>query len=155
MDHTFDERETQSLTPDNAAALLMDYLAKPSDLIELIARIDALRSSTHTRETALRVGPLELDLIERTANRGGRSIDLRPREFRLLEYMMRRQDQILTRAMLLQEVWMYKFVPQTNLVDVHMGLLRRKIDGQHESPMIHNVRGVGFILHPPTRFCQH
>jgi two-component system OmpR family response regulator len=155
MDRTFDERETQSLTSDNAAVLLKDYLAKPSDLAELIARIDALRRSTHTRETGLRVGPLELDLIERTADRDGRSIDLRPREFRLLEYMMRREGQILTRAVLLKEVWMYKFVPETNLVDVHMGHLRRKIDGPRESPMIHNVRGVGFILRPPTWFHHH
>ena len=83
--------------------------------------------------------------MERTAKRGDRKIDLLPREFRLLEYMMRRKDQMLTRAMLLEEVWKYKFVPQTNLVDVHMGRLRRKVDEPHEPPMIHNVRGVGFI----------
>ena len=82
--------------------------------------------------------------------RAGRSIDLLPREFRLLEYMMRRKDQMLTRAMLLEEVWKYKFVPQTNLVDVHMGRLRRKVDEPHEAPMIHNVRGVGFILRAPA-----
>jgi two-component system, OmpR family, response regulator len=93
----------------------------------------------------LRAGPLELDLIERTARRGDRVIDLLPREFRLLEYMMRRSEQLLTRAMLLEEVWNYKFVPATNLVDVHMGL-RHKVDGPAETPLIHNVRGVGFIL---------
>ena len=125
----------------NAAAPLIEH-----DLVELIARIEALRLSADTRETKLRVGPLELDLIERTARRGDRSIDLQPREFRLLEYMMRHQDQILTRAMLLKEVWNYKFVPKTNLVDVHMGRLRRKIDGPHEPPMIRNVRGKGFIF---------
>ena len=103
-----------------------------------------------SRDTVLRVGPLELDLIERTAKRRDRAIDLLPREFRLLEYMMRRKEQMLTRAMLLEEVWNYKFVPQTNLVDVHMGRLRRKVDEPHELPMIHNVRGVGFILRAPA-----
>jgi two-component sensor histidine kinase len=103
-----------------------------------------------SRDTMLRVGPLELDLIERTAKRWDRAIDLLPREFRLLEYMMRRKEQVLTRAMLLQEVWNYKFVPQTNLVDVHMGRLRRKVNEKHELPMIHNVRGVGFILRAPA-----
>jgi two-component system OmpR family response regulator len=128
-----------------------DYLTKPFDLIELIARIEALlRRPAESRDTKLRVGPLELDLIERTAVRGERSVDLLPREFRLLEYMMRRKDQMLTRAMLLEEVWKYKFVPQTNLVDVHMGRLRRKVDEAHEPPMIHNVRGVGFILRAPA-----
>jgi two-component sensor histidine kinase len=102
------------------------------------------------RDTVLRVGPLELDLIERTAWRGDRAISLRPREFRLLEYMMRRKEQVLTRAMLLEEVWNYKFVPQTNLIDVHMGRLRRKVDELHELPTIHNVRGVGFILRAPA-----
>jgi two-component sensor histidine kinase len=103
----------------------------------------------NSRDTVLRVGPLELDLIERTARRGDRAIDPLPREFRLLEYMMRRKEQVLTRAMLLKEVWNYKFVPQTNLIDVHMGRLRRKVDEPHESPMIHNVRGMGFILQAP------
>jgi DNA-binding response OmpR family regulator len=97
-------------------------------------------------ETMLRVGPLELDLLDRTAKRGDRHIDLRPREFRLLKYMMQRRDKLLTRASLLKEVWHYKFVPETNLVDVHMGRLRRKIDGSNEASMIRNVRGVGFIL---------
>jgi two-component system, OmpR family, response regulator len=124
-----------------------DYLTKPFAVVELIARIEALlRRPAETRETTLRVGPLELDLIERTAKRGEREIDLLPREFRLLEYMMRRSDQLLTRAMLLEEVWNYKFVPATNLVDVHMGRVRHKVDGPGETPMIHNVRGAGFIL---------
>jgi two-component system OmpR family response regulator len=103
-----------------------------------------------SRYTVLRIGPLELDLIERTARRGDRAIDLLPREFRLLEYMMRRKDQLLTRAMLLQGVWHYKFVPQTNRVNVHMGRLRRKVDKPQELPMIHNVRGFGFILRAPS-----
>ena len=128
-----------------------DYLTKPFAMVELIARIEALmRRPAESRDTVLRVGPLELDLIERTARRGDRTIDLLPREFRLLEYMMRRKEQMLTRAMLLEEVWNYKFIPQTNLVDVHMGRLRRKVDEPHDPPMIHNVRGMGFILRAPA-----
>jgi two-component system OmpR family response regulator len=128
-----------------------DYLTKPFATVELIARIEALlRRPAENPDTVLRVGPLELDLIKRTAQRGERTIDLLPREFRLLEYMMRRKDQMLTRAMLLEEVWSYKFVPQTNLVDVHMGRLRRKIDERNELPMINNVRGAGFILRAPA-----
>ena len=128
-----------------------DYLTKPFAILELVARIEALlRRPAESRETTLRVGELELDLIERTANRGGREIDLLPREFRLLEYMMQRCDQLLTRAMLLEEVWNYKFVPATNLVDVHMGRLRHKVDAPDETPMIYNVRGAGFILRTPT-----
>lgn len=125
-----------------------DYLTKPFAIVELVARIEALlRRPAETRETKLRFGELELDLIERSAKRGERSIDLLPREFRLLEYMMRRADQLLTRAMLLEEVWNYKFVPATtNLVDVHMGRLRHKVDGPGEPQLIHNVRGSGFIL---------
>jgi two-component system OmpR family response regulator len=128
-----------------------DYLTKPFATVELVARIEALlRRPADSRDTVLRVGPLELDLIERTIKRGDRTIDLLPREFRLLEYMMRRKDQMLTRAMLLEEVWNYKFIPHTNLVDVHMGRLRRKVDAPNEPPMIHNVRGAGFILRAPT-----
>jgi two-component system OmpR family response regulator len=128
-----------------------DYLTKPFAAVELVARIEALlRRPTESPDTVLRVGPLELDLIKRTAKRGERMIDLLPREFRLLEYMMRRKGQMLTRAMLLEEVWNYKFVPQTNLVDVHMGRLRHKVDEPNELPMITNVRGVGFILRAPA-----
>jgi two-component system OmpR family response regulator len=124
-----------------------DYLTKPFAITELVARIEALlRRPADSRETTLRVGPLELDLIERAVKRGERKIDLLPRELRLLEYMMRRSDQLLTRAMLLEEVWNYKFVPATNLVDVHMGRVRHKVDAAGEAPMIHNVRGAGFIL---------
>ena len=96
--------------------------------------------------TVLRAGPLVLDLLNRTARRGDRMISLRPREFSLLRYMMERSDKLLTRAKLLQEVWNYKFVPQTNLVDVHMGRLRRKVDEPNEPAMIRSVRGVGFVL---------
>jgi two-component system OmpR family response regulator len=124
-----------------------DYLTKPFAIIELIARIEALlRRPVESRETILRVGQLELDLIKRTAKRGERAVDLLPREFRLLEYMMQRSDQLLTRAVLLKEVWHYKFVPETNAVDVCIGKLRRKVDGPNEAPMIRTVRGAGFVL---------
>jgi DNA-binding response OmpR family regulator len=124
-----------------------DRSKRPLATVELIsspenlARIPALSS-----DTGLRVGPLELDLLDRTAKRGDRRIDLRPREFQLLKYMMQRSDKLLTRAAILKDVWNYKFVPKTNLVDVYMGKLRRKVDGSNESPLIRNVRGVGFVL---------
>ena len=106
-----------------------------------------------TTEVILRVGPLELDRIERTVKRGSRTIELQPRQFSLLEYMMRRADQLLTRGMLLNEVWGDKFVPTTNLVDVHIGHLRQKVDGTGEIPLINTVRGAGFILR--SRGTQH
>jgi DNA-binding winged helix-turn-helix (wHTH) protein len=116
-------------------------------IVELISSGEPLvRMPALPNETVLRVGPLELDLLDRTARRGDRKIDLRPREFHLLKYMMQRSDHLLTRATLLKEVWRYRFVPETNLVDVHMGRLRRKVDASNESPMIRNVRGAGFIL---------
>ena len=128
-----------------------DYLTKPFALAELTARLEALmRRPSDIRETVLRVGLLELDLISRTAKRGSREIELLPREFRLLEYMMRREGQVVTRAMLLEDVWNYQFVPRTNLVDVHMGRLRRKIDRLDESPLIQSVRGIGFMLRAPA-----
>jgi len=128
-----------------------DYLTKPFALLELVARVEALlRRPAESPDTILRVGLLELDLLSRTARRGGRPIDLLPREFRLLEYMMRRRGQLLTRAMLFEEVWNYKFVPQSNLVDVHMGRLRRKVDAPDELPMIQSIRGEGFVLRAPA-----
>jgi two-component system, OmpR family, response regulator len=127
-----------------------DYVTKPFALAELAARVEALlRRPVDSRETILRVGPLELDLVERKASRGNRPLDLLPREFKLLEYLVRREGQIVTRAMLLQDVWNYRFVPQTNLVDVHLGRLRRKVDLPQEAPLITNVRGVGYTLNAP------
>jgi DNA-binding winged helix-turn-helix (wHTH) protein len=114
-------------------------------VVEMSPEVEAIAAPSDT-QTTLRVGPIELNLIDRTAKRGERQIDLRPREFRLLRYMMERSDKLLTRATLLQEVWNYKFVPQTNLVDVHMGRLRRKVDGANEPAMIRSVRGAGFVL---------
>jgi DNA-binding response OmpR family regulator len=120
---------------------------QPIAIVELISSGERLaRLPAPPNETVLRVGPLELDLLDRAAKRGDRKIDLRPREFKLLKYMMQRSDNLLTRATLLKEVWRYRFVPETNLVDVHMGRLRRKVDGANEPPMIRNVRGVGFVL---------
>jgi DNA-binding winged helix-turn-helix (wHTH) protein len=120
---------------------------EPRAIAELGSIGDCLaRLLAPLKETVLRVGPLELDLIDRTAKRGDRHIDLRPREFQLLKYMMQRSDKVLTRAALLKEVWHHKFAPETNLVDVQIGLLRRRIDGANEAPMIRNVRGVGFVL---------
>jgi DNA-binding winged helix-turn-helix (wHTH) protein len=120
---------------------------EPPTEIESGSREDSsARPAVFPNETMLRVGPLELDLIDRAAKRGDRRIDLRPREFQLLKYMMERSNQLLTRAVLLKEVWHFKFVPETNVVDVQMGLLRRKVDGANESPMIRSVRGSGFVL---------
>ena len=120
---------------------------QPLAIAELVSSgAPSVRLPAPLTETVLRVGSLELDLIDRTAKRGDRGIDLRPREFRLLKYLMQRSDKLLTRATLLKDVWNYKFVPETNLVDVHMGRLRRKVDGSNEPPMIRNVRGGGFVL---------
>jgi two-component system OmpR family response regulator len=127
-----------------------DYLTKPFALDELLARVEALlRRPRDTRESVLRVGDLTLDLIDRTVRRHGRPIDLLPREFKLLEYLMRRPDQIVTRTMLFEDVWNYRFAPHTNLVDVHIGKLRRKIDIQGLPPMIQSVVGSGFVLRAP------
>jgi two-component system OmpR family response regulator len=124
-----------------------DYVGKPFALSELVARVEALlRRPVIGAETVLRVGPLHLDLVARSARRGARTLDLLPREFRLLEYMMRRTGQTITRAMLFEEVWNYNFTPRSNLVDVHMGRLRRKLNGPGEKELLSNVRGVGFVL---------
>ncbi len=127
-----------------------DYLVKPFAFVELAARIEALlRRPPPSPETLLRVGPLVLDLIGRTARRGGREIELLPTEFKLLEYLIRHVGQVVTRGMLLEDVWHYRFLPHTNVVDVHIGKLRRKLDTADEPPMLHSIRGAGFMLRPP------
>jgi two-component system OmpR family response regulator len=128
-----------------------DYLVKPFAFAELLARVEALarRSTTVVRETVLRVGDLELDLVSRTARRRGRDIELLPREFQVLEYLVRNEGQVVPRAMLLQHVWDLHFDPTTNIIDVYVGRVRRKIDGQQAYPLIHTVRGVGFCVRSP------
>jgi two-component system OmpR family response regulator len=129
-----------------------DYLVKPFAFIELLARVEALarRSDSVVKDTVLRVGDLELDLVSRTASRGTRKIDLLPREFKLLEYLVRNQGQVVPRAMLLQHVWDLHFDPLTNIIDVYVGRVRRKIDGAQAYPLIHTVRGVGFCVRAPS-----
>jgi len=128
-----------------------DYLTKPFVFAELAARVEALlRRPYLSRETVLQVGPLKMELIDRKVYRGERVIELLPREFKLLEYLMRRPGQVLTRAMLLEDLWNYRFLSETNLVDVHIGKLRRKIDAPNEVPMVHTIRGAGFMLCVPT-----
>ena len=125
-----------------------DYLAKPYAFVELLARIDALvrRNGSDTVTTKLAVGDLELDLLSRTATRSAQRIDLQPREFLLLEYLMRHAGQVVTRTMLLENVWEYHFDPQTNVIDVHISRLRAKIDKGFEEPLLHTVRGAGYSL---------
>lgn len=126
-----------------------DYLAKPFALGELAARIEALlRRPVDSRETLLRVGSLEIDLIAGTGRRGARDLALLPRELKLLAYLMRASGQIVTRAMLFEEVWNYRFTPKSNLIDVHLGRLRRKLEAHGEPPLIQNVRGLGFTFTP-------
>jgi two-component system OmpR family response regulator len=128
-----------------------DYLVKPFAFREMLARVDALarRSGTVVKETMLRIGDLEVDLLARIARRGGREIELLPREFRLLAYLARNAGQVVSRAMLLQHVWDLHFDPTTNVIDVYVGRVRRKIDGGQDYPLIHTIRGVGFCLRAP------
>jgi len=128
-----------------------DYLVKPFVFAELLARIEALarRSAVVVTETVLRVEDLELDLVSRTAKRSGQDLGLRPREFEVLSYLVRNQGQVVSRAMLLQHVWDLHFDPTTNIIDVYVGRVRRKVDPQHTYPLIHTVRGVGFSLRAP------
>jgi two-component system, OmpR family, response regulator len=124
-----------------------DYLVKPFAMVELVARVEALlRRLDDVRTTKLRVGDLEMDLIEQTVYRGDTKIDLLPREFKLLEYFLRHPGQVITRAMLLEEVWQYHFSLETNVVDVHISNLRKKIDVKGVSSLIVNIRGAGFML---------
>jgi two-component system OmpR family response regulator len=125
-----------------------DYLVKPYAPSELIARIDALarRRNPDAAKTNLSVGDLEMDLLARTVHRGGEAILLQPREFRLLEFLMRHANQVVTRTMLLEKVWDYHFDPQTNVIDVHISRLRSKIDKPFGTNMLHTVRGAGYRL---------
>lgn len=125
-----------------------DYLTKPYAFVELLARIDALmrRRQPSSVKTKLQVGDLELDLLTRAAKRNSTSIDLQPREFRLLEYLMRHAGQVVTRTMLLESVWEYHFDPQTNVIDVHISRLRAKIDKGFEPQLLQTVRGAGYMI---------
>ena len=125
-----------------------DYLVKPFAFSELHARLEALtrRGQAEAPETRLRVVDLELDLLSREVKRAGTPIALQPREFRLLEYLMRHAGQVVTRTMLLEHVWDYHFDPQTNVIDVHVSRLRAKIDKGFDTPLLHTVRGAGYLL---------
>ncbi|MBI5163898.1 MAG: response regulator transcription factor [Magnetospirillum sp.] len=126
-----------------------DYLVKPYAFAELMARIEALIRSgaaATASETRLKVEDLEMDLLARSVSRAGKPIDLQPREFRLLEYLMRHAGQVVTRTMLLENVWEYHFDPQTNLIDVHISRLRQKIDKDFDQALIQTVRGAGYTI---------
>ncbi len=125
-----------------------DYLTKPFAFAELLARVEALtrRGKSDGPATKLSVGDLEMDLLSRSVRRGAQKIDLQPREFRLLEYLMRHAGQVVTRTMLLEGVWDYHFDPQTNVIDVHVSRLRQKIDKPFELPLLHTVRNAGYML---------
>lgn len=128
-----------------------DYMTKPFNSEELTARLEVLlrRRVAGHREMSLAVADLELDLISRTAHRAGAEIRLMPTEYKLLEYLMRNSGQILTRTMIFEAIWGYHFDPGTNLIDVHLGRLRRKIDRPGLAPLIHTIRGSGYALHAP------
>jgi two-component system OmpR family response regulator len=130
-----------------------DYLPKPYAFSELLARIEALnrRRVPEEAETVYRVGDLELDRLARTVRRAGQDIQLQPREFRLLEYMMKHAGQVVTRTMLLEHVWDYHFDPQTNVIDVHVSRLRSKIDKGFAKPLLHTVRGAGYMIRDGNR----
>ncbi|MBN7755960.1 response regulator transcription factor [Nitratireductor aquimarinus] len=125
-----------------------DYLTKPYAFSELLARIEVLRRRAGAKdvETSYQVGDLELDRLSHTVRRAGQEIVLQPREFRLLEYMMRHAGQVVTRTMLLENVWDYHFDPQTNVIDVHISRLRGKIEKGFDKPLLHTVRGAGYML---------
>jgi len=131
-----------------------DYLSKPYAFSELLARVEVLarrRRAGPAQETSYRVGDLELDRLSHSVTRAGKDIDLQPREFRLLEYLMKHAGQVVTRTMLLEHVWDYHFDPQTNVIDVHLSRLRGKIDKGFERPLIHTVRGAGYMIRDSAR----
>jgi two-component system OmpR family response regulator len=141
----------KSAVPDRVAGLRAgadDYLTKPFAFVELLARLEALarRGQLSPEETTLRVADLEMDLVKHTAKRAGQALELQPREFRVLEYLMRHAGRVVTRTMLLEAVWDYNFDPQTNVIDVHISRLRQKIDKGFERPLLHTVRGAGYRL---------
>ncbi|MEO8001163.1 MAG: response regulator transcription factor [Arenimonas sp.] len=126
-----------------------DYLAKPFSFAELMARLDGLlrRQATGPETTTrLKVADLEMDLLKRSVKRAGQTLELQPREFRLLEFLMRHAEQVVTRTMLLEAVWDYHFDPQTNVIDVHVSRLRQKIDRDLGPPLLHTIRGAGYLL---------
>ncbi|MCH2169543.1 response regulator transcription factor [Myxococcota bacterium] len=128
-----------------------DYLVKPYAFSELLARLEVLvrRDQGAPAETCLRVADLELDLLKRTIQRAGEPIELKPREFQILEYLMRHAGQVVTRTMLLESVWDYHFDPQTNVIDVHISRLRQKIDRGFDPPLLRTIRGAGYALREP------
>jgi two-component system OmpR family response regulator len=128
-----------------------DYLVKPFAFAELLARVNALarRPPLNAVETVLRVANLEMDLLKRTATRAGQRVDLQPQEFKLLEYLMRHAGRVVTRTMLLENVWEFHFDPQTNVVETHISRLRSKIDRGFDTELIHTVRGSGYCLRAP------
>jgi two-component system OmpR family response regulator len=130
-----------------------DYLPKPYSFAELLARVEVLsrRRGGKGEETSYRVGDLELERLSHRVTRGGKEVDLQPREFRLLEYLMKHAGQVVTRTMLLENVWDYHFDPQTNVIDVHISRLRGKIDKGFEHPLLHTIRGAGYMIRDGVR----
>jgi two-component system OmpR family response regulator len=131
-----------------------DYLAKPYAFSELLARVEVLarrRPKEASEETVYRLGDLELDRLSHKVTRAGEEITLQPREFRLLEYLMQHAGKVVTRTMLLEHVWDYHFDPQTNVIDVHVSRLRAKIDRDFETPLLHTIRGAGYMIRDSAR----
>jgi len=130
-----------------------DYLPKPYSFAELLARVEVLsrRRGGRGEETVLRVGDLVLDRMSREVKRGEEEVVLQPREFRLLEYLMKHAGQVVTRTMLLENVWDYHFDPQTNVIDVHISRLRSKIDKGFSQPLVHTIRGAGYMIRDGAR----
>ncbi len=129
-----------------------DYLVKPFAFAELLARVNALARRPPLNEvpTQLHAADLEMDLLKRSVMRGGRTVDLQPREFQLLEYLLRNKDRVVTRTMLLEAVWDFHFDPKTNIVETHISRLRSKLSADHAPELIHTVRGAGYVLRAPA-----